>query len=142
MSYRDPILALIQDMLEKDGPTDLRGRYVLGQLSYEPSAFPICYIFNSSVLASRLESGGGNVDPTAAIGIQLQVATGLLTESTDENVGHGNDLMELIAPIGEDFRFKDDGILKVLMMDRTLGDPENIFIQIKTTKHSSIANQT
>lgn len=52
MSYRDPVISKVIEMLEKSGPTQLKGHYMNGDvLLPQKRQLPLCYITKDQVLA-------------------------------------------------------------------------------------------
>lgn len=77
--YKDPIIAKVIDMLEKNGPSKLRGRYINGDvLLPNKSDLPICYITKDQVLAQP----ANNMEDEH---LQLLVATIILDHTQDLN---------------------------------------------------------
>lgn len=126
--YPDPILERIYDLLVENGPRELKKKYVVSQVLFNPvkADLPVCFISNLSTISVAEESGGGLDSQEDTKRIRLT----LMTDWTGGNKwqGFASRQVDLIEGRDENYILKPDSLLGVLILNRDLGD--NLFINL------------
>lgn len=125
--YRDPILKALIDMLESDGPSELRGHYIYGDTLAPPkSSLPVVSVArNNTNIRSDGTMQDRHIQPiTIAI---IYDWTRDLDQSFDLTRG-SNALYRLVEERDTDFSIKAGSLAYALRKNQKLGD--NLFISI------------
>lgn len=126
--YRDPVLKKLIDMLEKDGPEELKGHYIYGDTLYpNQSDLPVVSVMRS---ATSVKSDGTMQDVHRS-GIEMAIiidATEDYDKSFDLTRGTTR-LYELIELRNDDYSASEGTIVHALRSNQKLDD--NLFISIR-----------
>lgn len=124
----DILAEALIDILNKEGPIQLKNRYQIGEIDYEPSEseLPLCMIFTDS---SNIQNDGfGDSIGLETRIVQMQVVVNYKKEPRTKKYAYGSTLYNMILARDENWRLKDKTILKVLFDNRRMSDTRNIFI--------------
>lgn len=115
--YEDPVLARIRDLLEQQGPRELKGCYYLGEpLTVAKSELPIGFIEYRS--QSIFDSSSFEIETRALVRITVAIdLTRDINGLTKQMKSHGT-LNRYICGRDSKFRLLEDSILGVIMKNQ------------------------
>lgn len=131
--YRDPIIKLLIDKFEEQGPKDLRGRYWYGDpviVAQNQKVLPACFIspppldetLTDTINADRSEK---TYRITVAIERKAQWQQG-----GDRYVGEQMKVAEYLIGMDEAGAHRTDSIMAVLRNNRVLSGPNKIYVDL------------
>lgn len=124
-NYTDPVLAKIRDLLEKDCPQQLRGKFWIGEpVSVAKSDLPLCFINYKN---QRVEDSASFEIETVA-GVNITVCYDLTRDwnSLNKNSANHNALTRIMAGRDKNLNFLPDSIVGILMRNQDLGARMNL----------------
>ena len=121
--YTDPILKLIKDILDKEGPALLRGRYGYGDpgvISKSQLTKPIAFLSFDTDYAIH-DSAGGEIESNMPVSLCVVVdMTRDFNQGTDAR-SH-SELVDLVAGRNADMTLKRNSIIGALRANQDPGD--------------------
>ncbi len=131
--YKDPILNRIKEILDRDGPKELKGKYGIGDPGVvNKSQLPMCFI--SYEAQSLIDSTSAEWQSTLPIIVNV-------VYDMSRDFGQGlnatshSSLIELVCGRNDDFTIRDDSILGALRKNQDMtaeGDTYQLFIDVGT----------
>ena len=124
--YRDPVIKKIIEVLEKEGPQKLKGKYCHGDVLLAPNnQMPFC----SVAIDNEAINSGDSMEDINVIPLVLTVVTSATKEIKTHDIMTGtNTLYEIIVARNEDYSLREDCLAYVLRKHAQLD--EKFFIAI------------
>lgn len=123
MKYQDSILMKIKEILEKDGPKELKGRYDFGEpivVSKSQLKKPSAFIYYGDSYEIH-DSAGGEIETNAEV--QVCVVIDMSRQFTqDMNVRSHLELVDLVAGRKSDMVLKKNTIVEALRANEDPGE--------------------
>ncbi len=121
--YVDPILKKIKEILDKEGPTVLRGRYGYGDpvvVNKSQLAKPLAFLSYDTDYEVH-DSAGGEIETNATVALCVVVD---MTKDFNQgmDVRSHLELIELVAGRNDDMTLRDDSLLAALRANEDPGD--------------------
>lgn len=117
--YKDPIVQTIIDLLEANGPTELRGRYINGDvLLPNKTELPICYVAKDTTQAQPAD----NMEDEHLIAMFATVILDLTQDLNEsyEMVAGTPKLYDMCEGRNDDFSLREDTVLYQLRNSQQL----------------------
>ena len=124
----DPIIQRIITLLEKNGPPELRQKYVYGRIYYDPNRkdLPLVSIGNGRERLGRRKTRGSEHDIELAVSV-ITAWTHDLSRGWNVEKGFAT-LKQLVGARQADYNFTDTCIMGVLDANKRLEADKNLYI--------------
>ena len=115
------------DLLNKNGPTRLKNRWIIGNIYSEPntSALPLGYVYIPNDNVTRESTQIDNKTLVVRIGVILKWTSDI--KAIDSTPGY-KELTRLCNEMDTNLEYKDKTVMRVLLDNRQLFSDKNVFL--------------